>query len=64
MINMPTGIIPSIRKMKDFTRGFHKTSDRLVSLAFRLSQCLMMKDGKGFQCIIPRNHYAPIFITS
>lgn len=38
MTNMPTGILPAIRKMKDFEKGLQTSSDWIIFLESRLSQ--------------------------
>lgn len=38
MNNMPTGVIPAIRKMKDFEKGLETSSEWIVFLETRLSQ--------------------------
>lgn len=38
MLDMPTGILPAIRKMNDFEKGLETSSDWIVFLETRLSQ--------------------------
>jgi len=38
MVSLPTGILPAIRKMKDFEKGLETSSDWIVFLESRLSQ--------------------------